>query len=41
MKCTLCPRECGVDRKVNKGFCGADDNMRISKIMLHKWKNPA
>jgi len=40
MKCTLCPRECGVDRKVNKGFCGADDNMRISKIMLHKWEEP-
>lgn len=40
MKCTLCPRECGVDRKVNKGFCGADDDMRISKIMLHKWEEP-
>ncbi len=40
MICTLCPRECGVDRDINRGFCGADNNMRISKIMLHKWEEP-
>ncbi len=40
MICTLCPRECGVDRDINKGFCGADNNMRISKIMLQKWEEP-
>ena len=40
-KCTLCPRECGVDRSASKGFCGADDKILISKIMLHHWEEPS
>lgn len=40
MNCRLCPRECGVDRKINIGFCKADDNIRVSKTMLHHWEEP-
>ncbi len=40
MKCYLCPRNCGVDREMSVGFCGAKNNMVISKIMLHEWEEP-
>lgn len=40
MKCTLCPRMCGVDRNEKVGFCGADNVMKVSKIMLHRWEEP-
>lgn len=39
-RCTVCPRECGADRTAGRGFCGADDKMRVAKIMLHKWEEP-
>ncbi len=39
--CTLCPRKCGVDRTAGAvGFCGASDQMEVSKIMLHQWEEP-
>lgn len=41
MNCTLCPRNCGVDRiKGVKGYCGADNNMRITRAELHFWEEP-
>ena len=40
MKCTLCPRNCGVDRSVGYGYCGEGDEARVSKIMLHHWEEP-
>jgi len=40
MECTLCPRECGIDRNEKNGFCGIGNKMRIAKIMLHKWEEP-
>ena len=40
--CTLCPRECGVDRTGGeKGFCGCPDIALVAKTMLHKWDEPA
>lgn len=36
----LCPRRCGVNRAVSRGYCGASDKMEVSKIMLHKWEEP-
>ena len=39
-KCTLCPRECGADRTVCPGLCGEGQDMRIAKIMLHRWEEP-
>lgn len=40
--CNICPRKCGVNRLSGaKGFCGATgDNVKVSKIMLHKWEEP-
>ena len=39
--CTLCPRECGVDRTAGEtGFCGCPDIALVAKTMLHKWEEP-
>ncbi len=39
--CTLCPRECGVDRAAGeRGFCGCPDTALVAKVMLHKWEEP-
>lgn len=38
--CTLCPRECKVDRSKAKGFCLCDDTVTVSKTMLHHWEEP-
>ncbi len=40
--CTLCPRECSVDRTAGKlGFCSCPDTALVAKTMLHKWEEPA
>ena len=39
-RCTLCPRECGVDRYKEKGFCGESAYVRIARAELHKWEEP-
>ena len=42
VNCTLCPRQCGVDRTAGeRGFCGAPAEARVAKAMLHKWEEPA
>ena len=42
VNCKLCPRQCGIDRTAGKtGFCGYSDQMRVAKVMLHKWEEPA
>ncbi len=41
MKCTLCPRECGIDREKSKGYCGCGEAVKIAKVMLHKWEEPS
>lgn len=38
--CILCPRQCGVDRTRHYGRCGVKDEVRIAKVMLHKWEEP-
>ncbi len=39
--CTLCPRECRVDRTAGDlGFCGSHAETRIAKTMLHFWEEP-
>ena len=41
VNCTLCPRQCGVDRVAGqRGFCGAPAEARVAKAMLHKWEEP-
>lgn len=39
--CTLCPRECRVDRTAGKtGFCGCPPVALVAKTMLHGWEEP-
>lgn len=39
-KCELCPRKCGVDRSVSRGYCGMGDQLTAAKAMLHYWEEP-
>ena len=39
--CTLCPRECGVDRlKGVRGRCGCDSDIYVARAALHNWEEP-
>lgn len=38
--CTLCPRNCGVDRTRAVGFCGATEQIKIARAALHFWEEP-
>lgn len=40
MKCNLCPRKCNVDRKKDLGYCAQTDELKIAKVMLHKYEEP-
>lgn len=39
-ECKLCPRECGIDRFKQKGFCGETEKVRIARADLHYWEEP-
>ena len=39
-KCTVCPRKCGVNRKINKGYCNEGDTLHVSRAALHMWEEP-
>lgn len=39
--CTLCPRECGVDRLNGQtGYCGASAALVAARAALHMWEEP-
>jgi len=39
--CTLCPRECGVNRLEGRtGYCGMDAGFNIASICIHKGEEP-
>lgn len=38
--CRLCPRKCGIDRTKNVGFCGQNEEIRISRAAPHMWEEP-
>lgn len=40
-KCVGCPRHCNVDRSVNKGFCGVDHQITVSRAAPHYWEEPS
>ena len=41
VNCTLCPRQCGVDRLAGEqGYCGAPAEAMVAKAMLHQWEEP-
>ena len=40
--CTLCPRECGVNRfEGGAGYCGSDAGMNIASICVHRGEEPS
>ena len=40
--CTLCPRECGADRRIpHSSFCGESERLTVSRAMLHMWEEPS
>ena len=38
--CNLCPRKCGVNRYIEKGFCGATNRIKLAYYSLHMWEEP-
>ncbi len=40
MKCTICPRECGADRKKEKGYCGVGQDFTLARAAKHMWEEP-
>ncbi|MBU5481596.1 radical SAM protein [Blautia sp. MSJ-19] len=39
--CSLCPRNCGVNRlEGQKGFCGVDAEIMVARAALHMWEEP-
>jgi len=41
MKCTICPRECHMDRDNGKiGYCGETSRIRVARTSLHQWEEP-
>ena len=39
MNCTLCPRNCNVDRQLHKGFCNTSE-LLVSRVAPHAWEEP-
>jgi len=40
MTCDLCPRNCGVDRDIQQGFCQTGLNPVVAKACVHNWEEP-
>ena len=38
--CVLCPRKCGINRYKSKGFCGANNRIKLAYYSLHMWEEP-
>ena len=38
--CTLCPRNCKVNRYKSAGVCGASDKIKVAHYGLHMWEEP-
>ena len=38
--CNLCPRKCGVNRYLEKGFCNASNKIKLAYYSLHMWEEP-
>ncbi len=40
MKCSICPRECSIDRSTVKGLCNSENKLRIARAAPHYWEEP-
>lgn len=41
MSCTICPRNCKIDRTAAKGFCGCSSVVRVARAALHYDEEPS
>lgn len=39
-ECNLCPRECGIDRSTQTGFCQGSHLCKVARAALHFWEEP-
>ena len=39
-ECNLCPRKCGVNRYIKRGYCGASNKVKVAYYSLHMWEEP-
>ena len=39
-ECRLCPRQCGVDRSKQTGYCGVSERVKLARAALHFWEEP-
>lgn len=40
MICDICPRNCKIDRKKIKGFCGMQETVKLAKADVFMWEEP-
>ena len=40
IKCALCPRQCCVDRRNVRGYCGETEQVRVARASLHMCEKP-
>ena len=40
LKCSLCHRNCNINRYEEKGICNASNNLKIARAALHYWEEP-
>ncbi len=40
MICKMCPRECGIDRSLNTGYCSVGEKIKIARAEKHFWEEP-
>lgn len=40
MNCTLCPRNCNIDRTLHNGFCQVGNTVVLSRVARHNWEEP-
>ncbi len=40
MKCTVCPRNCAVDRSLESGACSVGEKFKIARAAPHFWEEP-
>ena len=38
--CTLCPRNCGIDRNTTIGYCREKSSLHVARASLHMWEEP-
>lgn len=40
MKCSICPRNCGAERKTESGLCGTGEKIKVARAAPHMWEEP-